>query len=135
MRITDRKRQQSFNGRIFLLRFLHDRVKLHKIKDKNYLLDFQRISFYKENQVLSLTKSESFYLKKLLLNSKQVQKENVKKYKIEYWSNDGYKTIFTDGRFYNLKAKNGIEITLDLGFDFLKQNGFLDKFVERSKDD
>ncbi|MRX68714.1 hypothetical protein GJU42_12130 [Flavobacterium resistens] len=71
----------------------------------------------------------------MLLNSKQVQKENVKKYKIEYWSNDGYKTIFTDGRFYNLKAKNGIEITLDLGFDFLKQNGFLDKFVERSKDD
>lgn len=117
------------------LRFLHDKLKLKKIKDKGYCLDFRGLDFYKENQVMDLTKSESFYLKSFLLNSKEVTKQNITKYKIQYWSDSGEKTIFTDGRFYNLKTQSGKEITLDIGFDFLQQNGLLDRFVEKSNED
>lgn len=110
------------------LRFLHDQVKLSRIADKEHLMDVDQIVFLEGNTIFYLAKSEGFYLKKLLLNSKQVSENYVPKYKIEYWVNDMKKTAVSDGRFYTFKLKDNKEVTLDLGFNFLKENVFLNEF-------
>ena len=115
------------------LRFLHDRVKLNKIQNKESIMDFDNIVFLEGKNIFYLAKSEGFYLKKLLLNSKQVSEKYKPKYKIEYWSNDKKTTAVSDGRFYSFKLNDGKEVTLDLGFNFLKENIFLNEF--RQKDD
>lgn len=114
---------------------LHQKIKLQKITNTDLLFDIYRADFEDKNTFLRLTKSETFFLKNLLFNAKKVEKQNVNKYKLRYWVNDSEKAILTDGRFYTFKTKDGKEITLDLGFDFLKENGFLNKFKVKTKDD
>lgn len=114
------------------LRFLHDRVKLNRIVDKENLMDINQIVFLEGNNIFYLAKSESFCLKRLLLNSKKVSVKYMPKYKIEYWANDIKKAAVSDGRFYTFKLNDDKEVTFDLGFNFLKENVFLNEF--RKKD-
>ena len=117
------------------IRHLQRKVKLEKVKNTTLLLDFYYSYFEDKSTILYLAESESFFLKSMLLNAKIVDTKKIEKYKINYWSDESKKTIFSDGRFFTFKAKDGKEITLDLGFNFLKENGFLNKFKAKTKDD
>lgn len=117
------------------VRFLQHNIKLNKEINETYFLDFNHINFRIKNQICSLVKSESFYLKNLLSKSKEVNIDFQEKYTIEYWSNDIKKKIITDGRYYKFEKAKHQFITLDLGYNFLKQNNLIERFRNKTNYD
>ena len=112
-------------------RFLYENLKLVPYiysNNNNYLLLIRNISFKTNQKIYILSKSEGFYLKMEFFNGKEVSQKFEKKYKIEYYNPDDKKEIiYSDGRYFT-STINGVQRTIDLGYNFLTQNDLIRKF-------
>ncbi|GLU57180.1 hypothetical protein Dfri01_66410 [Dyadobacter frigoris] len=88
-------------------------------------------SFEKENKLIRLAKSESFYLTDLLNKADRVNTLFVEKYTLRAYGEQGSLKITTDGRYFKMRLKNGKFTILDLGYDFLKENDLLKRLSDK----
>jgi len=97
-----------------------------KIDDYDNLIFFPEIvfsalKFHTKNRTLDLSGSECFYLRNLISQGKETKQTFIPIYKLKesFYDKEGIKT---DGRFYRC-IQNGREITIDIGFNFIEENG------------
>jgi hypothetical protein len=106
-------------------------------EDDPYYPKLSYFTFHKDSLILSLEKSESFYLWTELKNSTKVDTTFDSKYELEfrfnytYWGPDPnenrqhklkIKSIETDGRLFKFYFENDETITYDLGYNFIDRN-------------
>ncbi|MDM1046027.1 hypothetical protein HX004_14450 [Myroides sp. 1354] len=129
-----------------LLSNIHDVMKLDPLPyDEPFYPKLHSFSFKRDNLVLPLAKSESFYLWTALKKAKQVDKAFDSKYKLvftdnlDYWGPDPnearthkyeIKSIVTDGQFYKFEFEDREAITYDLGYNFLERNFNTANFIK-----
>lgn len=117
---------------------IHKKIPLNSLAfDEPFYPKLHYFTFKKNDLILSLEKSESFYLWTELKKSKQTDKEFKSKYKLifsgnyTYWGPDPNEarqhkyeinSITTDGQFYKFKFKNNNTKTYDLGYNFIDRN-------------
>jgi hypothetical protein len=117
---------------------IHNSIKLDSLPlDEPFYPKLHYFTFKKDNLILPLEKSESFYLWTELKKSKQIYDQFISKYKItfrgnyNYWGQDPneerqhkykIKSITTDGQFYKFEFKGEKTITYDLGYNFIERN-------------
>lgn len=105
--------------------------------DKSFYPELHYFTFKKDNLILPLEKSESFYLWTELKKSKQTEKQINAEYILgfrddyTYWESEPnkegqheyeIKSITTDGQFYKFEFKGENPITYDLGYNFIDRN-------------
>ncbi|WP_353119980.1 DUF6438 domain-containing protein [Myroides odoratus] len=121
-----------------LLSNIHDVMHLDPLPyDEPFYPKLHSFTFKKENLVLPLAKSESFYLWTALKKAKLVNEVFTPKYKLvftdnfDYWGPDPnearthqyeIKNVVTDGQFYKFEFEDRGAITYDLGYNFLERN-------------
>jgi len=88
--------------------------------------DFHELRFEKQDSLLDLYHTERFYLSILLENAELTNVEFEPLYILKEKMESKNK-IETDGRYFNFK-KNGVNKTLDIGFNFIKENNFDKEF-------
>lgn len=110
------------------LRFMYQHINMDTISTIPKYLNHPYFWFEQGNTICDISKSESFYLRSLLLKSKKVNLKVNPKYIIKFWENDKKKEIVTDGRFYQFSINKKEKITLDLEFNFLERNNLFNKF-------
>lgn len=86
-------------------------------------------AFKKGNKIISLERSEGFYLSYLLKSAKVVKEKFKADFLLYSLSQNEFDDIRTDGRFYKIKLKDGTSETLDLGYNFLVKNELMKKAV------
>lgn len=92
-------------------------------------------SFETNGKICDLTRPERFNFITELNKGKVLNHEFEKKYILKYWdAKDSLRSIFTDGRYYQL-GNNGNSITIDLGFNFLQRNNIFERFRKKNKYD
>lgn len=117
---------------------IHKKISLNTLAfDEPFYPKLHYFNFKKNDLILSLEKSESFYLWTELKKSKQTDKEFKSKYKLifsgnyTYWGPDPNEarqhkyeinSITTDGQFYKFKFKNNKTKTYDLNYNFIDRN-------------
>lgn len=117
---------------------IHTTITLDSLPlDEPFYPKLHYFTFKKDDLILPLEKSESFYLWTELKNSKQTDIKFISKYKITfsgnytYWGPDPYKSrqhkyeiqsIKTDGQLYKFEFENDYTITYDLGYNFIERN-------------
>jgi len=109
--------------------FLKQTLKLKPLVVSNFKqLSSNRIILKSKGIYCDLEKSEMFYLITELYKSKEVKQSFESKYNIVFWNNELKKYIIkTDGRFYQIE-KNGLSVTVDLGYNFVTKNDLSKKF-------
>lgn len=113
------------------VRYLYQHIKLTPLKKEKLLFPIWRISFRKGNQICDLTKSESYYLFTEILKGKETNDTFEHQYYIEFWNDrDKKEIIYTDGRYFKSKDK-----TIDIEYNFLISNNFIEKFRPKDKYD
>ena len=121
-----------------LLSNIHDMMHLDSLpNDEPFYPKLHSYTFKRDNFVLPLAKSESFYLWTALKKAKQVDKAFTSKYKLvftdnfDYWGPDPnearihqyeIKNVVTDGWHYKFEFEDREAITYDLGYNFLERN-------------
>ncbi len=117
---------------------IHNGYKLESIEtDEPFYPKLHYFTFNKDSLILTLEKSESFYLWTELKKSKQTSELFNSKYNITFSGNYTYfgpdpnedrqhkyeiNSVVTDGRFFKFEF-NGINpITYDLGYNFIERN-------------
>jgi hypothetical protein len=129
------------------LRYLFQDIALKKLDSTKIppYLNLHFLRFERGDQILSLTQSESFLLWNYLRKGSLVQVKFDGKYHMKFTRNytwapsadeldDAYneqvenkvKNIVTDGRYYTFAIRGQPSLTIDIGFDFLKQNKSLE---------
>ncbi len=117
---------------------IHSTTPLNRLPlDKPYYPKLRLFGFKKNDLVLPLAKSESFYLWTELKKAKQGEQAFQPLYSLTFFSNDYYwgpdpnserheereiGTIASDGRFYKFDFLNAPSITYDLGYNFIDRN-------------
>jgi hypothetical protein len=117
---------------------IHNSIKLDSLPlDETFYPKLHYFTFKKDNLILPLEKSESFYLWTELKKSKQTEKQINAKYKLTFSGNYTYlrpdpnkerqhkyeiKSVTTDGQFYKFIFKGEKSITYDLGYNFIDSN-------------
>lgn len=117
---------------------IHTSIKLDSLAiDEPFYPKLHYFTFKKNDLILPLEKSESFYLWTELKKSKQTAELFKSKYKLTfsgnytYWGpdpNEGrhhkyeVKSVTTDGQFYKFEFKDEQSITYDLGYNFIDRN-------------
>lgn len=109
--------------------FLNQTLKLKPLVISDFKqLSSNRIILKSKGIYCDLEKSEMFYLITELYKSKVVKLNFESKYNIVFWNNELKKYIIkTDGRFYQIE-KNGLSVTVDLGYNFVTKNDLSKKF-------
>jgi hypothetical protein len=118
--------------------FLEQQMPVQLFDASKYVLDS---TFYNQDipgfvfennnkQIVSLYRSEYFYLWTQLLSAKKVEVDFTPVYRVIGVKN---KYIQSDGRYYRYQTDKGETVTLDLGFNFIEENELGDKFEDRRK--
>lgn len=85
--------------------------------------DFDSFLFIKNDSIqIKIHPTERFYLATLLYQARKVIEDFKAIYKLE-GIKDHINKIETDGRYFRYTSKEGKEITLDIGFNFIEVNG------------
>lgn len=76
---------------------------------------------------IKLKDSEIFFLEILLSKAKDVKLNFNQKYKLDFfsWGDEKIKSIYTDGRYYQITYKNNTSVIKDIGFNFVIANPIL----------
>lgn len=117
---------------------IHTEIALDSLKPPlKYCPKLGSMSYMKNDKILPMIKSESFFLLTELYKAKPSTQKFVPKYKLHYVHDWGYvgayrdsvwqmktdiKRIETDGQFYRFVYKNSPSVTLDLGYNFIDRN-------------
>lgn len=129
-----------------LLSNIHDVMHLNPLPyDEPFYPKLHTFTFKRDNLVLPLAKSESFYLWTELKKAKQIDKSFTAQYKLvftgnfDYWGPDPNEArthqyeinnVVTDGQFYKFEFEDREAITYDLGYNFLERNFNTANFIE-----
>lgn len=117
---------------------IHNSLELDSIpNDEPFYPKLHYFTFKKDNLILPLEKSESFFLWTELKKSKQTDVNFKSKYKLTFSGNYTYwgpdpnearhhkyeiKSVTTDGQFFRFEFKNEQSITYDLEYNFIDRN-------------
>jgi len=127
---------------------LYSKINLNHIsEDEPFYPKYHYYTFVKDELILPLEKSESFYLWTELKKSEITSQEFNPDYAIKFTWNYHYigpdankrehkfeyKEITSDGRFFKFEYKNAPPITYDLGYNFIERNFSKDDFIEEKK--
>jgi hypothetical protein len=114
-------------------RYLYQSIALDTIsKIPGYLL-INHLRFEKGNKICPLSRSESFYLWNLLLNSSLVQITFKPQYNLGFRGTENLLRITTDGQYFRFELKDKSRFTLKLKFNFLTANKFDSKFWQKDE--
>jgi hypothetical protein len=109
-------------------RFLYQSISLDTISNIPEYLLIDHLRFEKGNKICPLSRSESFYLWNLLLNSTVVQIAFIPQYNLGFRGSGDLLEITTDGQYFKFKMKDKSQFTLKLNRNFLIVNNFDSKF-------
>jgi len=117
---------------------IHTSIKLDSLPfDEPFYPKLHYFTFKKDDLILPLEKSESFYLWTELEKSKQTEVKFKSKYKLSFRGNYTYwgpdpnearhhkyeiKSVTTDGQYFKFEFENQQSLTYDLGYDFIDRN-------------
>lgn len=102
------------------VKYLEQRLPLHKEKIPEYLKpDFLFLSFNNKEGGLMLTQSESLLLIRELMKGKETHTAFREIFEL---SIDKNKHIGTDGRYFKIYLPNNATKTIDIGYNFIKDN-------------
>ncbi|MEQ9437700.1 MAG: DUF6438 domain-containing protein [Cyclobacteriaceae bacterium] len=117
---------------------VYEQVALDSIpNDEPFYPKLHYYTFLKDSLILSLKKSESFYLWTELRDSQTVDTSFMATYELgfrrnyTYWGPDPnekrqherkLRKVDTDGRYFSFHFENDVTVTYDLGYDFVDKN-------------
>ena len=113
--------------------FLPDLVKVKPLPEDEYpaLLDefddFLSLALENQDMYLGLSNTECFYLGVLLCYAVEVEGITFEPNYTLSGLRDEKKTMQTDGRYFRYQKKDGKEVTLDIGFNFIEVNELVKK--------
>lgn len=109
---------------LYPLIYLEQKLKLEKVDFRTDFIDLESGVFKSSTDVLTISKSEGFYLNLELQNAKQSNIPFTANYILINSNTKDKKIIETDGRFFKIELSNSKLITLDLGYNFFERNNF-----------
>jgi len=116
------------------VRSLYQQIKLTPfISRKSKWPLWSEISFKTKNQICHIEKSEAFYLWLEIIKGQEVKQKFEEKYEIESLNgNEENLVMVSDGQFYKYTNASGSK-TIDIGYNFLKENNLIRKFRNKIK--
>ena len=117
------------------LRYLYQSLELDTINNLPAELGIEVTGFSYSNKISDLKETESFYLWSLLRSGRATSASFHKKYDLVFSGPGQLLRIETDGRFYHFIWRNGREKSVDIGFNFVKENSAIMHFRKKNEYD
>lgn len=104
------------------VRFLNERLQLKPLVLDSWDMEMWVDEFESKDSITLLFDAEKYYLWTKLLESKTVSSDFKASHRLINREAKPTSVGETDGRYFRFKLKNGRQVTLDLGFNFLQKN-------------